>query len=45
MRVFYLKNIHYRPNLDKIITLVLKDVIEQDKTAKDKALIIDVTRY
>ena len=48
MRVFHLKkNIHYRPiiNLDKILTLVPKDVVEQAKTAKDKALTIDVTKY
>ena len=37
MRVFHLK--------DKLLTLVPKDVIEQAKTAKDKALTIDVTKY
>ena len=48
MRVFHLKkNIHYRPciNLDKLLTLVPKDVIDQAKNAKDKAFTIDVTKY
>ena len=41
------KNIHYRPciNLDKLLTLVSKDVIEQAKNAKDKALTLDVNNY
>ena len=48
MRVFHLKkNIHYRPciNLDKLLSLVPKDVLEQAKTVKDKALTIDVLKY
>ena len=48
MRVFHLKkNIDYRPviNLDKILTLVPKDAVEQAKKSKDKALTIDVTKY
>ena len=41
------KIIHYRRyiNLDKLLTLVPKDVIEQAISAKDKALTIDVTKY
>ena len=41
------KIIHYRRyiNLDKLLTLVPKDVIEQAINAKDKALTIDVTKY
>ena len=48
MRVFHLKkNIYFRPciNLDKLLSLVPKDVLEQAKTIKDKALTIDVTKY
>ena len=49
MRVFHLKkNIHYRPiiNLDKILTLVPKDVVEKAKTSNsDEKLTIDVTKY
>jgi large subunit ribosomal protein L27Ae len=48
MRVFHLrKNIHFRPilNLDKIWTLVPKDVLNEAKTNKDKALQIDVTKF
>ena len=48
MRVFHLKkNIYFRPciNLDKLLSLVPKDVLEQAKTVKDKALTIDVTKY
>jgi large subunit ribosomal protein L27Ae len=48
MRVFHLKrNIHFRPilNLDRIWTLLPKDVLEQAKANKDKTLQIDVTKY
>jgi large subunit ribosomal protein L27Ae len=48
MRVFHLKkNIHYRPcvNLDKLLTLVPKEAVEEGKKSKDKALTIDVTKY
>ena len=48
MRVFHLKrNIHFRPilNLDRIWTLLPKDVLEQAKTNKEKTLQIDVTKY
>ena len=48
MRVFHLKkNIHYRLciNLDKLISLVQKDVLEQAKNEKNKSLTIDVTKY
>ena len=48
MRVFHLKkNIYYRPciNLDKLLSLVPKDVLEQAKNTKDKSLTIDVTKY
>ena len=48
MRVFhYKRNIHFRPiiNLDKLLTLVPKDVVEKAKTSKDQALTIDVTKY
>ena len=48
MRVFHLKkNIHFRPviNLDKILTLVPKEAVEEGKNSKDKALTIDVTKY
>lgn len=48
MRVFHLKkNIHFRPiiNLDRIWTLLPKDVLEQAKTNKDKTLQIDVTKF
>ena len=47
MRVFhYKKNVHFRPviNLDKILTLVPKEVVEQAKTSKDP-LTIDVTKF
>ena len=48
MRVFHLKrNMHFRPiiNLDKILSLVPKDVIEKAKSTKEQALTIDVTKY
>jgi large subunit ribosomal protein L27Ae len=48
MRVFhYKKNIHFRPtiNLDKLWTLVPKDVKEQALAKKDQSLLIDVTKY
>ena len=49
MRVFHLKkNIHYRPviNLDKILTLVPKDVVEKAKNSNSaEKLTIDVTKY
>jgi large subunit ribosomal protein L27Ae len=48
MRVFHLKkNIHYRPtiNLDKLWTLVPKNVQEEAKTKKDQSLCIDVTKF
>ena len=48
MRVFHLKkNIHYRPivNLEKLLSLVPKDVIEKAKTSKGQALTIDVTKF
>ena len=43
MRVFHLKkNIHYRPviNLDKILTLVPKDVVEKAKTSNSDEKLI-----
>ena len=49
MRVFHLKkNIHYRPiiNLEKILNLVPKDVVEKAKTSNSaEKLTIDVTKY
>src|SRR3569833_160337 len=48
MRVFHLrKNIHFRPiiNLDRIWTLVPKEVREEANKKKDQALLIDVTKY
>ena len=48
MRVFHLKkNLYFRPciNLDKLLSLVPKDVLEQAKTVKDKSLTIDVLKY
>lgn len=48
MRVFHLnKNMHYCPiiNLDKLLSLVPKDVIEQAKKAGDQKLTIDVTKF
>jgi large subunit ribosomal protein L27Ae len=48
MRVFHLKkNIHWRPtiNVDKLWTLVPKDVKEQAMAKKDQSLLIDVTKY
>ena len=48
MRVFHYKpNIHFRPtiNLDRILTLVPRDVLEQAKAKKDQSLVIDVTKY
>jgi large subunit ribosomal protein L27Ae len=48
MRVFHLKkNIHFRPiiNLDRIVTLVPKDVLEKAKSQKGQTLTIDVTKY
>jgi large subunit ribosomal protein L27Ae len=47
MRVFhYKKNIHFRPtiNLDKLWTLVPKNVQDEAKTKKE-ALCIDVTKF
>jgi large subunit ribosomal protein L27Ae len=47
MRVFHLKrNIHFRPtiNLDKLWTLVPKNVQEEAKTKKE-SLCIDVTKF
>ena len=43
----YKRNIHFRPiiNLDKVLTLVPKDVIAQASKSKDQALTIDVTKY
>ena len=48
MRVFHLKkNIHYRPviNLDKLLSLVPKDVLAKAKETKGQVLTIDVTKY
>jgi large subunit ribosomal protein L27Ae len=48
MRVFHYKqNIHFRPtiNLDKLWTLVPKDVKEQANAKKDQTLCIDVTKF
>jgi large subunit ribosomal protein L27Ae len=48
MRVFhYKKNIHFRPtiNLDKIWTLIPKNVQEEAKGKKDQTLTIDVTKF
>ena len=48
MRVFhYKRNIHFRPtiNLDRIWSLVPKDVYEQAVNKKDQSLLIDVTKY
>ena len=48
MRVFHYKEtVHYRPviNLDKVLTLVPKSVIEEAKSQKGKALTIDVTKF
>ena len=48
MRVFHLrKNIHFRPtiNLDRILTLVPADVVEQARTKKDQTLTLDVTKF
>ena len=48
MRVFHYKpNIHFRPtiNLDRVLTLIPKDVLEQAKTNKTQSLLIDVTKY
>jgi large subunit ribosomal protein L27Ae len=48
MRVFHLKkNIHYRPtiNLDKLWTLVPKNVKDEAKNKKDQTLCIDVTKF
>ena len=48
MRVFHLrKNIHFRPilNLDRILTLVPKEVLDQAKAQKGQTLTIDVTKY
>ena len=48
MRVFHLKkNLHFRPiiNLDKILSLIPKDVIEKAKNTKDQTLTIDVTKF
>jgi large subunit ribosomal protein L27Ae len=48
MRVFhYKKNLHFRPtvNLDKLLTLIPKDVVQKAATQKDQALTIDVTKF
>jgi large subunit ribosomal protein L27Ae len=48
MRVFhYKRNIHFRPsiNLDRIWSLVPREVYEQASTKKDQSLLIDVTKY
>lgn len=48
MRVFHLKrNIHFRPilNLDRIWTLLPKDILEQAKATQDKTVQIDVTKF
>jgi large subunit ribosomal protein L27Ae len=48
MRVFHLrKNIHFRPviNLDRILTLVPKDVVEKAQKDKSQSLQVDVTKY
>ncbi len=48
MRVFhYKRNIHFRPiiNLDRIWSLIPKEVYEQAQTKKDQSLLIDVTKY
>jgi large subunit ribosomal protein L27Ae len=48
MRTFHLRrNIHYRPtiNLDKIWTLVPKNVLVEAQNKKDQSLCIDVTKY
>merc|ERR1711934_334203 len=48
MRVFhYNKNMHFRPtiNLDRIWTLVPRAVFEEAEKKKDKAVMIDVTRF
>jgi large subunit ribosomal protein L27Ae len=48
MRVFHLrKNIHFRPtiNLDRIWTLVPKEVRDEAEKSKDKSILIDVTKF
>ncbi len=48
MRVFhYKRNIHFRPtiNLDRLWSLVPKEVREQAAQKKDQSLQIDVTKY
>lgn len=48
MRVFHLrKNIHFRPiiNLDRIWTLVPREVREEASRTKDKTVQIDVTKF
>jgi large subunit ribosomal protein L27Ae len=48
MRVFHLrKNIHFRPiiNLDRIATLVPRDVLDQARNNKGQTLQVDVTKY
>lgn len=48
MRVFHLKkNIHFRPviNLDRILTLVPKDVVAKAQSDKAQSLLVDVTKY
>lgn len=48
MRVFHLRrNIHFRPiiNLDRILTLVPKEVVAQAQSQKGQTLTIDVTKY
>ena len=48
MRVFHLRrNIHFRPtlNLDRLLTLIPAEVVQQAKTQKGQVLTIDVTKY
>ena len=48
MRVFHYKpNIHFRPtiNLDRIWTLVPRNVLEEAQNKKDQSVLIDVTKY
>ncbi len=48
MRVFHYKpNIHFRPtiNLDRIWTLVPRNVFEEAQNKKDQSIMIDVTKY
>ena len=48
MRVFHYKqNIHFRPtiNLDRIWTLVPRNVFEEAQNKKDQSILIDVTKF